>query len=287
MDTKRNAEIVRAQFGGRDPLFGGAGKLPKLVELRLEVIRLNPDQPRKTFDEQSLAELASSIERHGLLQPVTVKRLPDEDAYLLVAGERRYRAVQKLARATITAIITEGSPDELAVIENLQREDLRPVEQAEALARLMQKHGYSQEEVGQVIGKARNTVNEILRLADLPEDVKEESRTSDVPRSVLIEIVRAGDAEAQRALWRRHRDGGGTLRSIRASKKAERGPEVQPLTLTAKTLAAARGLLRHLQNIAPGELAADRDQYDELLRLKNEIDELFRRHQPPTNEAGA
>jgi ParB family chromosome partitioning protein len=287
MDVEKNAKIVRAQFGGRDPLFGGAGRLPKLVELRLEVIRLNPDQPRKTFDEQTLAELAGSIERHGLLQPVTVKRLPDEDGYLLVAGERRYRAVQKLGRPTITAIITEGNPDELAVIENLQREDLRPVEQAEALARLMEKHGYSQEEVGQVIGKARNTVNEILRLADLPEDVKEESRASDVPRSVLIEIVRAGDAEAQRALWRRHRDAGGTLRSIRATKNAGRDPKAQTETPTARALAAARGLLRRLQEVAPDELVANRDQYGELLRVKHEIDELFRQHQPPGTETGA
>ena len=168
MDAKKNADVVRAQFGGRDPLFGGAGKLPKLVELRLEVIRLNPDQPRKTFDEETIAELASSIEQHGLMQPITVKRLPEEDAYLLVAGERRYRAVQKLGRPTVTAIITDGNPDELAVIENLQREDLRPVEQADALARLMEKHGWSQEQLGKVVVKAGNTIKDTLSHSPLP-----------------------------------------------------------------------------------------------------------------------
>ena len=286
MDAKKNADVVRAQFGGRDPLFGGAGKLPKLVELRLEVIRLNPDQPRKTFDEETIAELASSIEQHGLMQPITVKRLPEEDAYLLVAGERRYRAVQKLGRPTVTAIITDGNPDELAVIENLQREDLRPVEQADALARLMEKHGWSQEQLGKVVGKARNTVNEILRLATLPEDIKVESRTSDTPRSVLIEIARAGDADAQRALWQQHKNGGGTVRAIRARKSAPPTSDTPPYTPTAKAVAAARGLLRRLQEIEVGELGANRDQYDELLRVKGEIDDLIRQHQT-TNEAGA
>ena len=286
MDAKKNADVVRAQFGGRDPLFGGAGKLPKLVELRLEVIRLNPDQPRKTFDEETIAELASSIEQHGLMQPITVKRLPEEDAYLLVAGERRYRAVQKLGRPTVTAIITDGNPDELAVIENLQREDLRPVEQADALARLMEKHGWSQEQLGKVVGKARNTVNEILRLATLPEDIKVESRTSDTPRSVLIEIARAGDADAQRALWQQHKSGGGTVRAIRARKSAPPTSDTPPYTPTAKAVAAARGLLRRLQEIEVGELGANRDQYDELLRVKGEIDDLIRQHQT-TNEAGA
>ena len=286
MDAKKNADVVRAQFGGRDPLFGGAGKLPKLVELRLEVIRLNPDQPRKTFDEETIAELASSIEQHGLMQPITVKRLPEEDAYLLVAGERRYRAVQKLGRPTVTAIITDGNPDELAVIENLQREDLRPVEQADALARLMEKHGWSQEQLGKVVGKARNTVNEILRLATLPEDIKVESRTSDTPRSVLIEIVRAGDVDAQRALWQQHKSGGGTVRAIRARKSAPPTSDTPPYTPTAKAVAAARGLLRRLQEIEVGELGANRDQYDELLRVKGEIDDLIRQHQT-TNEAGA
>src|SRR3954470_13140734 len=114
------SQKIRAQFGGRDPLFGASGKAPKLVELRLEMIRLNPDQPRKTFDELRIGELATSIDQHGLLQPITVKRIPDEEVYLLVAGERRYRAVQKLDRETVTAIITDGNVDEIAVIENLQ-----------------------------------------------------------------------------------------------------------------------------------------------------------------------
>lgn len=269
------SEKVRAQFGGRDPLFGATGRLPKLVELRLEMLRHNPDQPRKAFDEEGIAELASSIEQHGLLQPITVKRIPEDDIYLLVAGERRYRAVQKLGRDTITAIITDGNADEIAVIENLQREDLRPLEQAEALGRLIEKHGYTQEQLAKVIGKARTTITELLQLTALPEEIREESRTSDIPKSVLIEIVRAKEPEAQRALWDRVK-GGGTVRSVRATKKSGEVKDAQTLTPTTKALAAARSLLRRLEELKPGELTANHDQYQELLRVKTQIDELVR-----------
>ena len=255
-------------------MFGPGGKLPKLVELRLETIRLNPDQPRKTFDETTLEELASSIEQHGLMQPITVKRIPDEDDYLLVAGERRYRAVQKLSRPTITAIITDGNADELAVIENLQREDLRPLEQAEALARLQEAHGYNQAQLAKVIGKGRTAINELLQLVGLPEEIKKESLTSDTPKAVLIEIVRIKDPEAQRALWEKVKKGG-TVRSVRATKQNSELREAQPLTPTTKALAAARGLLRRLQELAPGELTANNDQYQEIVRVKAEIDELL------------
>lgn len=267
------SDKVRSQFGGRDPLFGTRGKLPKLVELRLDMVRPNPDQPRKIFDEESAAELASSIEQHGLLQPITVKRIPEEDAYLLVAGGRRYRATQKLGRETITAIITDGNADEIAIIENLQREDLKPLEQAEALGRLMAKYDYTQEQLAKIIGKARTTVTELLHLTTLPQEIREESRTSDIPKSVLIEIVRAKEPEAQRALWERVKNGG-TVRSVRATKKSGEVKDAQILTPTTKVLAAARGLLRRLEELQPGELTANHDQYQELMRVKAQIDEL-------------
>ena len=143
--------------------FNTSLDLPRIVEVDLERLTPNPDQPRKTFDEAALRELAASIERHGLIQPVTVKEAAD-DRYILVAGERRYRAHQLLGRSTIAAILTQGNPDEIALIENLQREDLNPIDAAEALATLMERHRYSQEDLGRAIGKNRVTVNELLRL---------------------------------------------------------------------------------------------------------------------------
>jgi ParB family transcriptional regulator, chromosome partitioning protein len=270
------SEKVRAQFGGRDPLFGAAGRLPKLVEFRLEMVRLNPDQARKTFDEETIAELASSIEQHGLLQPIIVKRIPEDDTYLLVAGERRFRAVQKLGRETITAIITNGNTDEIAIVENLQREDLKPLEQAEALGRLMEKHGYNQVQLAKVLGKGRTAINELLQLATLPEEIRRECLTSDTPKSVLIEIVRAKEPEVQRVLWEQVKNGS-TVRSVRATKKSGEIKDAEPaMTTTAKALAAARGLLRRLEELQPGELTANHDQYQELMRVKAQIDELVK-----------
>ncbi len=132
----------------RDFFFGASPDLPKIVEISLSEIQPNPDQPRKTFDEVKLQELAGSIERQGLLQPIIVKkRAGDDVGYLLVAGERRFRAHHRLQKATIPAIITEGNPDEIALIENLQREELNPLEEAEALQRMMERYRYTQEGV--------------------------------------------------------------------------------------------------------------------------------------------
>ena len=238
------------------------------------MVRLNPDQPRKTLNDVTLTELASSIEQHGLLQPVIVKRIPDEDDYLLVAGERRYRAVQKLLRPTITAIITNGNPDELAVIENLQREDLRPLEQAEALIRLQERHGYTQLQLAKVIGKGRTAINELLQLVTLPEDIRRESLTSDTPKAVLIEIVRVKGLEAQRALWEKVKNGG-TVREARATKKTGEIKNAHTFTTITKALAAAKVLLRRLQELEPGELTTNNDHYQELVKVKAEIDELL------------
>ena len=124
-----------------------AADRPRIVEIDLHDLHPNPDQPRKTFSEESLIELAASIERHGLIQPITVKRL-DSGTYLLVAGERRFRAFERLGRPTIPAIVTTGDAEEIALIENIQREDLNPLEEAEALARMMDRHRYTQEQLG-------------------------------------------------------------------------------------------------------------------------------------------
>lgn len=268
------AARIRSQFGGNDALFGLTRNLPKLVELRLEAIQLNPDQPRKTFDEASLAELAASVERHGLIQPITVRRRREGDGYIIVAGERRFRAVQRLGRETIPAIVTTGSADEIALIENLQREDLRPLEEAEALARLMEAHGYSQEEVGKVLGKARNTINEVLRLTTLPLEIKEESRTSDsISKSTLLEIARVRDPEEQRRLWERVRSGTKTVRATRKSKD-ERRVKGEPAA-TAQLLATGRSFMRRLSQLPQQDIQASREQYQELLSLKATLDEFI------------
>jgi len=200
--------------------------LPRIVEVDLDRIAPNPDQPRKTFDEMTLQELAVSIEKHGLIQPVIVKETAG-DTYMLVAGERRYRAHKLLNRTTIAAIVTQGNPDEIALIENLQREDLNPIEAAEALATMMDRYHYNQEELGRTIGKNRVTVNELLRLNTLPQKIKEECRMSDTMRkSVLIELARLDKTSEQLRLWEEIKNGQlATVRAARERKTIQRLPK--------------------------------------------------------------
>jgi len=141
--------------------------------LPLARLKPNPDQPRRSFPEESLAELASSIKTHGLIQPILVEEA-GEGSYLIVAGERRFRAAAMAGLSEAPAIVRAFSPEkrlEIALIENVQREDLNPVEEAEAYRSLMAMGGRSQEEVADVVGKSRSAVANCLRLLKLPEPI--------------------------------------------------------------------------------------------------------------------
>ena len=277
------SEKVRTQFGGRDALFGLSG-LPKLVELRLEMIHANPDQPRKTFDEAGIRELANSIESHGLIQPITVRRLTEGDGYMVIAGERRLRAFQLLGRQTVPAIISTGNADEIALIENLQREDLKPLEEAEALDALRQRHGYTQDELARIVSKAKSTISELLSLIELPEVIKTEVRTSERPisKSVLIEVSRLKQEPEQLRLWEQVKTGRATVRTARAHKDG--GGTRETLTPLAKTLAAARCFARRLEELATEDLVTNRDQYGELLEVKQRLDDLMSEHTARSRE---
>jgi ParB family chromosome partitioning protein len=191
---------------GKDVFFGVSADLPRVIEVELTNLRPNPDQPRTIFKEEALQELATSIEQHGLIQPIAVVRDPEkEGGFVIVAGERRYRAYQRLERDAIPAIITSGNPDEIALIENMQREDLSPIEEAEALAKMMNRHGYKQEDLAKVIGKSRTTVTELLSLNDLPDEIKTECRTSNlVSKGVLVQIVRIEKPQDQIRFWNKY-----------------------------------------------------------------------------------
>jgi len=143
------------------------------TELPLAKIRPNPFQPRKTFSPEALLELQSSIEQHGVLQPVVVRSIPD--GYELIAGERRWRASQALGKKTIPAVVREGVSDqamlELALVENLQRSDLDPLEKARGFQQLVDR-GLTQEEVAREVGLQRSTVANFLRLLELSENVQ-------------------------------------------------------------------------------------------------------------------
>ena len=141
---------------------------------------------------------------------------------MIVAGERRYRAHHLLSRATVAAVVIDGDMDEVAIIENVQRENLRPMELAESLGRLMETHAYSQEDAAKIIGKARNTVTELLSLLKLPEAIKAQCRTSDLAsKSFLIELARM-DLDTMLSAWDALKTKGETsVRAVRARKTGE------------------------------------------------------------------
>jgi ParB family chromosome partitioning protein len=226
----------------RDVFFGVSPDLPRIIEVELGKLRPNPDQPRTNFDEEALQELASSIEQHGLIQPIAVVGDRDnEDGFIIVAGERRYRAYRLLGRGTIPAIITSGNPDEIALIENMQREDLSPIEEAEALAKLMERHEYKQDDLAKVIGKARTTVTELLSLNALPEEIKSECRTSDIAsKSLLIELVRLGNPKDQLTFWGEIKQGSmTTVRATRAKKSGGKMSTAKPVAKPKKVFHTA------------------------------------------------
>ncbi|HRH00055.1 MAG TPA: ParB/RepB/Spo0J family partition protein [Polyangiaceae bacterium] len=137
-------------------------------------------QPRRHFDTEKLDELAASIREHGLIEPLAVRRAPGalglEGVFEIIAGERRFRASQRAGLLEVLVVVKDVSPKaafELAIIENVQREDLNPVELAEALDRLVKEHGYTQESLGERLGKNRTTITNSLRLLRLPADVRE------------------------------------------------------------------------------------------------------------------
>ncbi len=161
-----------------------------VTHLPVHAIQPNPFQPRQQFYDEELEALADSIKAHGVLQPIVVR--PKDGGYELVAGERRWRAAQLAGLAEIPAIIRQCSDEEvlaLALIENLQRKDLNPLEEAQAYHLLMERFGFTQEQIAQQVGKSRAAVANTLRLLNLPEPIKqalwEETITEGHARALL------------------------------------------------------------------------------------------------------
>ena len=228
-----------------------------LTLVALREVRPNPDQPRKHFAEEKLAELAESIKTHGLLQPIVVRRV--DGGFEIVAGERRFRAAQLAGISHLPALVREvDDPTELALIENLQREDLSPLEEAEALALLIERHGYSHRQVAEMLGKSRPYVSNMLALTRLPDAVKADLQREDraVSRELLMGVARQESPDAAMALWRRLQL---KLLSVRQFREEKTEPRPARAALV-EVLIAVRRLNRALarlviDDIPPAESA--------------------------------
>lgn len=199
----------------------------ELRQVAVELIGPNPHQPRRHFDEEALTALSASLEERGVLQPVLVRPLPG-GRYELIAGERRWRAAQLARLETIPAIVRhhdDAASLELAVIENMAREDLNPLEEARACLALVEELGLTREDVGRRVGRSRVAVSNLIRLLDLPDEVLEllerEQLTEGHGRALLL----AKDHDARRRLARDAVAHGWSVRELeRRAREAEQRP---------------------------------------------------------------
>jgi ParB family chromosome partitioning protein len=176
----------------------------ELRELPVELISRNPNQPRRGFDEQALLALADSIRIRGVLQPVLVRPEPG-GRYELIAGERRWRAAKMAQRETVPAVIRHHDDSgslEVALIENMAREDLNPVEEARGCAALVDELGLSREEVGLRVGRSRVAVSNLIRLLELPDEALERIERGELTEGHGRALLLAGDHDARRRLAR-------------------------------------------------------------------------------------
>lgn len=164
----------RVAGGGEAPSSAASSSSEGVVSIAIADIHPNPAQPRRHFSEESLQELAASLKRHGLIQPILVR--PHGGGYQIVAGERRWRAAQRAQLHQVKAIVRELSDEEtleIALIENIQRQDLNPIEEAEAYRKLCDDFGHSQSELAAIVEKSRSHVANMMRLLELPLLVRE------------------------------------------------------------------------------------------------------------------
>ena len=284
--AKKKAELglgrgLNALLG--DPVLQDQGE--GSVSLPISQVEPGLNQPRKRFDPEALAELADSIREHGIIQPLTVRRL-SSGYYQIIAGERRWRAAKQAGLDEVPAVIIEADDRkvmEIGLIENLQREDLNPAEEARGYQVLMNEYGMTQEQVAQRIGKSRPAVTNALRLLNLPEDlmalVEEGKLSAGHARALLGAPTPALQRQGARAVL----DKGLSVRQTEALVKAlqkEKKPKVRSEDMLAiyladleKNLGSQLGRKVHIQHRGKkGKLELEyysEDDLETLLRLLN------------------
>lgn len=193
----------------------------QVLAIDIGQITPDPEQPRKAFADADIDELAASIDEHGLLSPIIVRMSDTERGkYIIVAGERRFRAHERLNRPSIDAIVRSAqNAPAVSIIENMQRVDLNPLEAADAVARLMEIEKLNQTEVAKILGKNRLTIQQLLKLGSLPDEIRQDPIATNLHKSVLIEIASIDDIDLQKEVWGRVQDGGLTVAAIRDAKQ--------------------------------------------------------------------
>jgi len=257
------------------PTAGSTAPGRALLQLAIEAVERNPDQPRKRFDEAKLEELAASIREHGVVEPILVRR--EGGKYRIVAGERRWRAAQRAGLREVPAILREASDREafeLALVENLQRTDLNAIEEAEAFEVMATDYGLTQEQIAARVGKERSTVANALRLLKLPQEVRDAVRGGQLDMGHARALLGIDGAEAVRRLAQRAIREQLSVRALEALVRAHGRPagKVKKLEENASTRDLVNRLQRRLgarcrvvpKSAVSGRLEIDYTSLDEL-----------------------
>ena len=231
------------------------GRIP-VNEVEIEHVVLNPQQPRMRIDEPELAELTASIVEHGVIQPLLVSEQQDDDGatvYQLIAGERRLRAARAAGLHRVPVTIRQTTPQELlelALIENLQRSDLNPLEEALAYQRLAQDFGLTQREVAERVGRSRAAVANTMRLVELSEEMRTSLASGEITAGPARALLAIEPGEQRREAWRRVVDRGlnvrQTERMVRARNRSDGSASRSPRETDVESEALAESMRRAL-----------------------------------------
>lgn len=255
--------LAAGQFTGGQRIF--------LAAIPIERLEPNPQQPRRFIDPEALEELTASVKQRGVLQPIIVKR--NGASYLIMAGERRYRAAKAAGLTVVPAIVRDDDPNEIALIENLQREDLTALEEAEGLGAMVARYGYTHQVLAQLLHKSRPYVSNTLVLTRLPAEVKAElHRYPGISREILMTIARQDSEAAMLKLWRRVKLANLSVHKFRESQRPE-----SALSHVREIMAAARRVNRKLRNFDAEHLEEEERQKlaRVLRRTRKRVDQLL------------
>ena len=233
-------------------------KTENVSEIDLNKIFPNPNQPRKHFDEEALQELASSIKLHGVIQPLVVNKSTDGQ-YMIIAGERRWRASKIAGLDKVPVVIknyTEKQIKEVSIIENLQREDLNPIEAARAIKQLMEEYNLTQETVSDRIGKSRSSVANTLRLLSLYPDVIKMIEDGKLSSGHARSLVVVDDTTTQIKLAKQAADGKMSVRELEKAVRNYLNPQKTPMNKVQEQSLELKELINEMQRIFATKVSA-------------------------------
>lgn len=265
---------VNALFGDVAPIVRQEPAGEQVMQIKLEDVSANPDQPRRRFDEGKLRELAASIKEQGVLQPILVRPAAKAGKYEIVAGERRYRAAKEAGLKTIPAIVKELADEAtlaVALIENIQRQELNPLEEAASYRELLDNYGYTQAQLAEKLGKSRVYVANTLRLLALPEEIQAQISKGGLTAGHGRALLMLPDEADRLLLAEKVREEG---LSVRQTEELAKNPKALRKAAKAKPNKTAASLARQEDLL----LAAVGEKLRERLQTKVNVQRVGKAH---------